>query len=285
MNAPSAENLNTFELAQLMHFYAESGVEWALEDEPVDRFAEFVALEARRAAPVSREPARSTAAAAPQRQQAVERPVPQQRQTVAVPDAEAIAEARRIANEAMTIEALAEAVSVFAGCNLRNSARTTAFMNGSPTARIAIAGGLPGADDDRDGAPFSGASGAMLARMLAGIGIPTEDVMMFNLIPWRPPGNRAPTAHETEICRPFNARLLELLKPTAVLALGTYPAKLLSGSAEGIHALRGKRIDIEVAGAMVPMFATFHPQDIISTPLNKRLVWQDLLAFRAQINI
>jgi DNA polymerase len=79
--------------------------------------------------------------------------------------------------------------------------------------------------------------------------------------------------------------LLELLKPTAVLALGTYPAKLLSGSAEGIHALRGKRIDIEVAGAMVPMFATFHPQDIISTPLNKRLVWQDLLAFRAQINI
>jgi DNA polymerase len=285
MNVPSADHLNTFELAQLMHFYAESGVEWVLEDDPVDRFTEYVAQEARRAAPTAREPARSATAAASQRQPAVEKPAPQARQTVAIPDAEAIAEARRIAGEAMTIEALAEAVSAFAGCNLRNSARTTAFMSGNKTARIAIAGGLPGADDDRDGAPFSGASGVMLARMLAGISIPPEDVLMFNLIPWRPPGNRAPTAHETDICRPFSIRLLDILKPTAVLALGTYPAKVLSGSAEGIHALRGKRIDIDIGGATVPMFATFHPQDIISTPLNKRLVWQDLLAFRAETNV
>lgn len=283
MNVAAADQLNAYELAQLLHFYAESGVEWVLEDEPVDRFAEFAALAAQRAAP-AREPERAAAAPAIERQRPAEKPVaPPRQQVVAIPDAEAIAEAQRLAAQAMTLEELAAAVAGFTGCNLRNSARNVAFMSGSPTARFAIAGGVPSADDDRDGMPFSGASGTMLEKMLAGIAIPSADVMMFNLVPWRPPGNRAPTAHETEICRPFNMRLLEIVKPVAVLALGNYPAKMLSGSMEGIHALRGKRIDIDVGGAKVPMLATFHPQDIISTPLNKRLVWQDLLAFRAEI--
>lgn len=281
MNMSSADQLNTRELAQLMHFYAESGVEWLLEDDPVDRFAEFAAQEARRAAPSMT--AQTAAPATTRRQPIAEKPVLAARQQVAVPDAEVVAEAHRIAAQANTLEELAEAVRGFTGCNLRNSARNVAFMSGSPTARIAIAGGLPGEDDDRDGAPFSGAAGTMLARMLAGISIPAEDVMKFNLIPWRPPGNRAPTPHESDICRPFSLRLLEILKPTAVLALGSYPAKMLAETAEGIHALRGRRLAVEVGGVKIPMLATFHPQEIISAPLNKRLVWQDLLAFRAEI--
>jgi uracil-DNA glycosylase family 4 len=280
MTTPSADHFNARELAQLMHFYAETGVEWLLEEAPVDRFAEFVELEAQRTAPM-RSPQSSPKVL--QRQAPVDKPPVPQRQAIAVPDAEAVAEAVRIAAQATTLAELAEAVIGFTGCNLRNSARNVAFLSGSATARIAIAGGVPGADDDRDGAPFSGASGAMLARMLAGIGIAPADVLLFNLVPWRPPGNRAPTQHESDICRPFTLRLLEILKPAAVLALGNYPAKTLSGSAEGIHALRGKRIEIDVGGEKIPMLATFHPQDIIATPLNKRLVWQDLLAFRAEI--
>lgn len=283
MNAMPADQLDARALAQLLHFYAESGVEWALEDEPVDRFAEFEALEARRAAqqaqPDRAQEARAERRPAPDRQPA---PPPRQ-QAVAIPDAEAVAEAQRIAAQANTLDELADAVASFTGCNLRNGARNTAFMSGNHAAPIAIAGGVPGADDDRDGVPFSGPAGGMLARMLAGISIPVENVLMFNLVPWRPPGNRPPTPHEAEICRPFDMRLLELLKPKAILALGSYPAKALSGSAEGIHALRGKRIDVAVGGSLVPMFATFHPLEIIQTPLNKRLAWQDLLAFNAEL--
>ena len=281
MNASPADQLSTYELAQLLHFYAESGVEWALEDEPVDRFLEYAELEARRAARLS-QPERAQEARAERRPDAGRQASPPPRQQpMAIPDGEAVAEAQRLAAAARTLEELADGVAAFTGCNLRNSARNTAFMSGNHAAKILVVGGAPSADDDRDGAPFSGPAGGMLARMLAGIAIALDEVLIANLVPWRPPGNRPPTPHETEICRPFDIRLIEILKPRAVLALGSHPAKVLSGSTEGIHSLRGKRIDLDIAGQMVPMIATFHPLEIMQTPLNKRFAWQDLLAFNA----
>ena len=38
-----AANLTAGELAALLHFHADAGVEFLLEDEGVDRFAEFAA--------------------------------------------------------------------------------------------------------------------------------------------------------------------------------------------------------------------------------------------------
>ena len=47
----SADDLSLSELAALMHFHADAGVEWLLHDEAVDRFAEFELLQAARRAP------------------------------------------------------------------------------------------------------------------------------------------------------------------------------------------------------------------------------------------
>jgi DNA polymerase len=283
MNAPSAQSLSLNELFQLVHFYAESGVDWVLEDEPQDRFAEYAAMEAARARPIERAPAADTADT---RATPVQRPVtrvapqPVNRTPVAIPDAEAASEAQKVAAAALSLDELSAAVAAFGGCNLRNSARNTVFMTGNPQARIAIAGGMPSADDDRDGRPFSGPAGTMLAKMLAGIGIGMDEVLLFNIIPWRPPGNRAPTPHELDICRPFGMRLVELLKPRAVLALGNFSAKFFSGSNETIHGLRGRWMEIAAGDVQVPVMATFHPQDLTAAPLCKRFAWQDLLALR-----
>jgi DNA polymerase len=170
MNAVSADILDRAELAALMHFYAEAGVDWLVEDEPIDRFAEFAAQEkmrnaAGKVAAATKAPERD----APAREKPRAATVPAA--TVAVPDGEAIEAARRIAASAPDLAALLEAVSSFSGCNLRNSARMTAFAGGNLEAAIVVAGGLPGADDDREGMPFSGANGDMLGRMLGGIGL------------------------------------------------------------------------------------------------------------------
>ncbi|RVH27389.1 uracil-DNA glycosylase, partial [Sinorhizobium meliloti] len=45
----SANDLSCSELAALLAFHAEAGVEWLLEEEPVDRLAEFEAMKSRRA--------------------------------------------------------------------------------------------------------------------------------------------------------------------------------------------------------------------------------------------
>jgi len=285
MDQISADHLLPDELAALMHFYAEAGVSWLGEDEPIDRFAEFVALNSAktqaRSAPVGLERPQQMSAERTNRKPERAEARPATPQAVAIPDAEAVEAAVRLAAAAQSPDALIEAVSGFGGCNLRNSARNTVFAGGDLAARIAIIGGVPSADDDREGAPFSGPAGVMLSRMLAGIGLDSSGVLLFNLIPWRTPGDRAPTVREVEICLPFGLRLLELTRPQAVLVLGNFPVRVLSRAAKGsIHSLRGKWFDI--AGG-TPGLATFHPQEMITAPTCKGLAWQDILRFRAEM--
>ncbi|HEX5932620.1 MAG TPA: uracil-DNA glycosylase, partial [Pseudorhizobium sp.] len=43
-----AKDLEAGELSALLHFYAEAGVDWLIEDAPIDRFGEFQAEQAAR---------------------------------------------------------------------------------------------------------------------------------------------------------------------------------------------------------------------------------------------
>ena len=75
--------------------------------------------------------------------------------------------------------------------------------------------------------------------MLAAIGLDRTSAYIANVIPWRPPGNRTPTPHETEICRPFIERQIELVNPKVLVNLGGPSAKILLNTTEGILRLRG----------------------------------------------
>ncbi|MDO9418006.1 uracil-DNA glycosylase [Pararhizobium sp.] len=292
----SATDLSPRELAALLHFHADAGVEWLLEETPVDRFAEFAAANAARAAnrqaPVSTQrvdrpvdqavaasgpstPARTSAA----RSAAPPPPAP----TVAIPDEQAIAEARFAADSARTLAELKAAMEAFTSCNLKNSARTMVFADGDPASGLMVIGPMPNGDDDRDGLPFSGKQGQMLERMLAGIGIARNEVLLTNIIPWRPPGARMPSVRETDICRPFIERQIALAEPRHILILGNFAARFFFGGSETIHNLRGEWRDLKAGSWTAAALPTFHPQDLMSAPASKRLAWADLLAFQARI--
>lgn len=282
MNPVSADDLLPFELAALMHFYAESGVAWLSEDEALDRFAESPPSHPAASAEQNR--------AAGGRDEAERRPVSasasstQAAPAVAVPDSEAVEAARGVAVGAETAEALIAAVGGFAACNLKFSARHTVFADGNLAARVIVLGGVPSAEDDREGKPFLGAAGRILDAMLKGVGIAPDDVLLANTIPWRPPGNRAPTVREVEICAPFARRLIEIVRPDAVLVLGNLAVRILSDEPKaGIHGLRGKWLDLSAGGVTARALATFHPEELVATPISKRLAWQDLLRFRAEM--
>ena len=147
-----------------------------------------------------------------------------------------------------------------------------------------VIGPMPGADDDREGAVFAGRSGLLLDRMLASIGLDRDGILLTNVIPWRPPGNRAPSIPETDICRPFIERQIALAEPKVLLLLGNFTARFFFGGNETIHALRGHWREIGAGAGSVPAIATLHPQDLLTAPINKRLAWQDLLAFRRRID-
>lgn len=286
MTTVSAHDLLPDELAALMHFYAEAGVSWLSEDGPVDRFAEPTAPAPTRIAKTAEQQTgdSGSSGAAQRPARPVAPPAVMAAPSVAVPDAEAIEAARSLAASIDSAEALIAAVDGFSACNLKFSARHTVFAAGNPSARIVVVGGMPAADDDREGRPFSGSAGQILGRMMAGIGIAPEELLMVNMIPWRTPGDRAPTVREVDICRPFAQRLIELVRPQAVLVLGNLPVRILSDEPKaGIHGVRGKRFEFAAGSIGISAFATFHPQELLTTPASKRLAWQDLLLFRAEV--
>ena len=293
----SAHDLSPAQLAALLAFHADAGVEWLLEEEPVDRFAEFEAMKAARSnartatasnraeAPATQPAARQTAAAAPPQSRENRAPAPAvSAPAVAIPDAQAIEEARFAAESARSLAELRVAMEGFAGCNLRNSARNLVFAEGDSASGIIVVGPMPYADDDRDGQPFAGRLGEMLTRMLAGIGLARENVLLSNVVPWRPPGNRVPTAREADICRPFIERQIALAEPNHLLLLGNFTARFFFGGSDTIHQLRGEWRELPIGGITVPTLATLHPQDLVTAPVNKRFAWQDLLAFKARIH-
>ncbi len=292
MNA--ASDLNPAELAALLHFYADAGVEWLVDEGPVDRIAQFEAQKAARTqakvpaaarerAPQDSAPSPSNGSGAASRRPGAATPPPAAAAQVAVPAAQAVEAARSAADNAASLAELKTAIETFHGCNLKNSARSTVFASGDPSSGIAVIGPMPNADDDRDGAPFSGRAGDLLDRMLAAIGLSREGVLMTNVIPWRPPGNRMPSPAEMDICQPFIERQIALARPKALLLLGNFPARFFLGGNGTIHTMRGKWQTASFAGMEIPALATFHPQELLAAPANKALTWQDLLTFRREL--
>jgi uracil-DNA glycosylase len=258
----------------LLAFYIEAGVDVALSEVPVDRFAEPASSSAaaapsespdapallRRAKPVPASPAIATAV-----------PLP--------PDA-AIAEARIAARAAASLEDLRGILETFEGCALRTTAKRLVFGDGDPNARLMFVGEAPGSEEDQQGIPFVGRSGQLLDRMLAAIGFDRKAVYIANIVPWRPPGNRDPSTHESQICLPFIQRQIELVDPDVLVCLGKPSMATLLGVTEGIRKARGKWLTYSTGTRDIRAMATFHPAYLLRTPIEKRFAWRDFLAIK-----
>ncbi|OBQ96328.1 uracil-DNA glycosylase [Mesorhizobium sp. AA23] len=296
---------NPIDIAELLAFYAIAGVDEALEDTPVNRFAEAKPKQAERApaqAATAREsmplerpasepgleagraaerPAASTGLDASQVPDAPRRPT---LTTATVPDEGQIKLARQLAASASTLDELRQQMAAFDGCNLKFTAKNLVFADGNPNADLMLVGEAPGRDEDLEGLPFVGRSGRLLDSMLAAIGLDRTSAYIANVIPWRPPGNRTPTPHETEICRPFIERQIELVNPKVLVNLGGPSAKTLLNTTEGILRLRGNwRVHTTQSGIAIPAMPTLHPAYLLRTPAHKKLAWRDFLEVKAKL--
>jgi DNA polymerase len=146
-----------------------------------------------------------------------------------------------------------------------------------------LVGEAPGRDEDIEGVPFAGKAGQLLDRMLAAIGLNRSEVLIANVLPWRPPGNRAPTPQETEICRPFIERQIELVNPRVLVHLGA-STKMLLDTNESILRLRGNWLSYKTAsGIAIPAMPTLHPDYLLSAPNHKKLAWRDFLEVKMKL--
>ena len=260
----------------LLDWYALAGVDQAIDAVPRDRYREAAAMAdtaavAREATPPSAPP---PVMVAPREPSSPTPPPP------LLPPGDATWSAQEIASACTSLDQLVAAVRAFEGCALKRTATNTVIGDGNPEARLMIVGEAPGAEEDRQGLPFVGPAGRLLDRMLAAIGLDRSAVYITNMLPWRPPGNRSPTAEELAICQPFLERQIELIAPRILVLVGGISAKALLNRREGITRLRGQWFPFSTPQmeGTVQATATFHPAYLLRTPSAKREVWRDLLA-------
>jgi len=246
----------------LLNWYVDAGIGEATDAEPRDRFQTTPALKPANA-PVS----------------VAKGPIP------LATAGELPQEMVGLAAACASLAELRATIAAFDGCALKRTATTTVVGDGDKEAALMVIGEAPGAEEDRQGLPFVGPAGQLLNRMLAAIGLERQAVYISNILPWRPPGNRSPTAEEIALCQPFIERQITLVRPHVLLLVGGISAKSLLSTKQGITRLRGNWHDLTLTGLAEPVatMATFHPAYLLRQPAAKREVWRDLLAVQKKL--
>lgn len=248
---------------ELLQWYALMGVDEAVDDTPQDYFA--------------KKPPQPSVVA-PIHQQVA--PMPRTATIAASTPHIAIDQARTLADKASTLEELREAVMGFDGCSLKKTATNTVFADGNPQGVVMVIGEAPGANEDKEGIPFCGASGQLLDKALASIGLDrATNLYITNNLFWRPPGNRRPTPEELAMCSPFVEKHIALIKPKLLILAGSTSATSILQKEVGVTQLRGKFFDYtnRYLDHSIPALVTYHPSYLLRQPSQKKLVWQDML--------
>jgi DNA polymerase len=281
--AHAQNDMTPAEAAAALVWLVEMGADEICLEAPVDRFATSTAP-AKEAVPVTAKPELG-------QKRKAEAQVAPAAPAASLPAAPLAAEAFAVAQTCRTAEELVQAFSQLENASLRKSANRTCFLGGAKDAAVLVIGDKPGKDEDVSGEVFSTTTALLLSRMLAAIGLSPSDpdrekaVMLANLVPWRPPGGRAPSLLEVQQCQPFSQRLITLTKPRIILSLGALPAHRLAGGDEQVTRQRGKWLrHITAEGDAIPVMTTFHPEFLLRQPTHKRLAWRDLLAVREALD-
>jgi DNA polymerase len=255
----------------LLDFYREAGADALVGEQPVNRFADADA-----APPPVRAAVRP--AASLRNLETKGRDAPQM--APLPPPDEAALSAREAAKNAKTLDELRAMLENFDGCALKATATQLVFADGNPQARLMFVGEAPGRDEDIAGLPFVGRSGKLLDRMLTAIALDRGQVYIANIVPWRPPGNREPSPHETAVCLPFIHRQIELCDPDFLVCLGRPSMQTLLGIKEPISKARGRWFSFDNGKREIRAMPTFHPAFLLRSPLQKRFAWRDFLAIK-----
>ena len=142
--------------------------------------------------------------------------------------------------------------------------------NGNPDAELMFIGEAPGAQEDKAGQPFIGASGKFLDEMLVSIDLRREDVFVTNIVKFRPPDNRDPNAEEIDICLPYLNRQIEVIKPKLLVFLGRHSMNVFLPGLK-ISEVHG-RLQNKSGVAMLPLY---HPAAALYNGSMRSIVKED----------
>jgi len=124
---------------------------------------------------------------------------------------------------------------------------------------------------------FGQAEDLMLARMLAAIHLPPEDVYVTNAVKCGLPATIEPQSEHFEACSSFLVRQIRAVAPELICCMGTKSTRVLLKDTQPLARLRGRFHNYQgMDGVTVPVMPTFHPGYLLKNPEMKNATWQDL---------
>ena len=178
-------------------------------------------------------------------------------------------------------------------CDLWKNGTQTVFGEGKQSSTVMFIGEQPGNSEDLEGRPFVGPAGGLLDKALEAAGIERSQVYVTNVVKhfkWEPRGKRRihkkPNATEIMACRPWLDAEIRVIKPRAIICLGSTAAQAVIGPKFRVSIDRGKFVNSPLAQFVT---GTVHPSSILRAPTDearrketKRFI-DDLKKIRAAI--
>jgi uracil-DNA glycosylase family protein len=169
-----------------------------------------------------------------------------------------------------TIKKLRATAAGCQACDLWKSATQTVFGEGKQTSTVMFIGEQPGDKEDLAGAPFVGPAGLLFDKALVEAGIDRAAVYVTNVVKhfkWEPHGKRRihkkPNAAEITACRPWLQAEIAVVRPHAIVCLGSTAAQAVIGPKYRVSVQRAQLAASDLAPFVT---ATVHPSSILRAP-------------------
>jgi uracil-DNA glycosylase family protein len=168
---------------------------------------------------------------------------------------------------ARALARLRRAAATCRECPLGERATQTVWGEGRPHARWMFVGEQPGDREDREGHPFVGPAGRLLAQALEELDWPREDIYVTNAVKhfkfeWRGKIRKHKTPAQLEIiaCHHWLESEIATVRPEVAVALGGTAARALLGRAVKVLSERGHWLRREDG---LPVLVTLHPAALL----------------------
>ncbi len=111
--------------------------------------------------------------------------------------------------------------------------------------------------------------------MLATLQLTAQQIYVTSVIKCHSTEESAVTVQHVSLCRAYLHRQIDLLKPKLIVLMGQEATSWLLGSSSTFESNRNQLH--QVSDVTSPLLVTYHPSQLLQSPLDKRNAWQDLL--------
>jgi DNA polymerase len=168
----------------------------------------------------------------------------------------------------ITLHAVAEEAAGCRECPIGFIGTQTVWGEGPVGAPLMLVGEQPGDHEDLQGRPFVGPAGQLLDRALAQLHWPRARLYVTNAVKhfkFEMRGKRrmhkTPAQREAAACNHWLQSEIELVKPQAIVALGSTAARATVGQAVPVMSRRGQWLPRATDG--LPVLITLHPSALL----------------------